>query len=147
GEWSMVNFVIGHGNSNVPQNYSYEDKNLSSGRYKYRLKQIDYNGNFEYFELQNEVVIGIPEKFSLSQNYPNPFNPVTKINYELRITNYVSLKVYDILGNEVFVLVNEKQNAGSYEVDFDGSNFSSGLYYYKLQTDNFNETKKMTLIK
>lgn len=59
----------------------------------------------------------------------------------------MSLKVYDVLGNEVFVLVNEKQNAGSYEVDFDGSNYSSGVYFYKLQTDNFSETKKMTLIK
>jgi len=81
-EWSKVNFVTGHGNSTVPQNYSYEDRNLSSGRYNYRLKQIDYNGDFEYYDLQNEVVIGIPEKFSLSQNYPNPYNPRTTINYE-----------------------------------------------------------------
>ncbi len=89
----------------------------------------------------------IPEKFSLSQNYPNPFNPNTKINYELQITNYVSLKVYDVLGKEVIVLVNEKQNAGSYEIDFDGSNLSSGVYFYKLEADGFADTKKMYLVK
>ncbi len=106
------------------------------------------------FYFQNDEFSGIsengtsiPDEIILHQNYPNPYNPVTKINYELRITNYVSLKVYDILGNEVFVLVNEKQNAGSYEVGFDGSNLSSGVYFYRLQTSNFSETKKMTLIK
>ncbi|MDQ3019089.1 MAG: T9SS type A sorting domain-containing protein [Bacteroidota bacterium] len=93
-----------------------------------------------------ENITGVID-FHLNQNYPNPFNPVTKINYELRITNYVSLNVYGILGNEITKLVSEKQNAGRYEVDFDGSNFSSGVYFYKLQTDNFSETKKMTLIR
>jgi len=89
----------------------------------------------------------IPEKFSLSQNYPNPFNPITVIRYSLIENRFLTLKVYDILGNEVATLVNEKQNAGSYSVDFDGSNFPSGIYFYKLQTDNFSETKKMTIIK
>ncbi len=89
----------------------------------------------------------IPEQFSLSQNYPNPFNPSTKISYELRVTNYVMLKVYDVLGNEVKTLVNEKQNAGTYEVSFDASNFSSGSYFYKLESNGYIETKKMLLIK
>ena len=89
----------------------------------------------------------IPDKFSLSQNYPNPFNPSTKINYELPITNYVILKVYDALGNEVATLVNEKQNAGSYSVDFNASSLPSGIYFYKLITENFSETKKMILVK
>ncbi|MEP7171214.1 MAG: T9SS type A sorting domain-containing protein [Bacteroidota bacterium] len=88
-----------------------------------------------------------PDKFTLSQNYPNPFNPNTKINYELRITNYVTLKVFDVLGNEVRTLVNEKQNAGSYQVDFEGSGLSSGIYFYTLKTDGFSETKRMTLLK
>ncbi|MFZ1459514.1 MAG: T9SS type A sorting domain-containing protein, partial [Ignavibacteria bacterium] len=90
---------------------------------------------------------GVPSHFRLSQNYPNPFNPSTKISYELRVTNYVLLKVYDVLGNEVKTLVNEKQNAGTYEVSFDASNFSSGSYFYKLVTNGFIETKKMFLIK
>ena len=95
------------------------------------------------------------EGFSLSQNYPNPFNPVTKINYELRlpavegIKNYefVSLKVFDALGKEVATLVNEKKSSGRYEVEFDGSNLASGLYFYTIKSGNFVETKRMLLIK
>ena len=93
----------------------------------------------------------VPDNFFLSQNYPNPFNPITRINYELPITNYVSIKVYDALGNEVETLVNEKQNAGSYSVDFNaslyGSGLPSGIYFYKLVTEKFSETKKMILVK
>lgn len=88
-----------------------------------------------------------PEKFSLEQNYPNPFNPTTRINYELPITNFVSLKVYDALGNEVKTLVNEKLNAGSYSVDFNAAALPSGIYFYKLVTEKFSETKKMMLVK
>ncbi|MEO6695349.1 MAG: T9SS type A sorting domain-containing protein [Ignavibacteria bacterium] len=154
-EWSMVNFVSGNGTTNVPQNYTYVDRNLNSGEYKYRLKQIDYNGHYEYFDLQNEVSIGIPEKYSLSQNYPNPFNPNTVISYQLAVSSITSLKIYDVLGNEVATLVNEKQNAGYYEVDFDGSNLASGVYFYKLWVStpsgeadgNVINTKKMTLLK
>lgn len=152
-EWSMVNFVSGHGTTNVPQNYTYEDRNLNSGKYKYRLKQIDYNGNYEYFDLQNEVSIGIPEKYSLSQNYPNPFNPNTVIRYtigasQLAVSSITSLKIYDVLGNEVATLVNEKQNAGYYAVNFDGSNLASGVYFYKLEANgNVVGTKRMTLLK
>ncbi|CAN5445871.1 hypothetical protein BH10BAC5_BH10BAC5_14970 [soil metagenome] len=89
----------------------------------------------------------IPDKFSLQQNYPNPFNPTTKINYELPISNYVSLKVYDVLGNEVETLVSKKQNAGSYSITFDAATKPSGIYFYKLVTDGFTETKKMLLVK
>jgi len=85
-DWNKIGFVQGQGNSNTIHPYSFEDKKLFSGKYKYRLKQIDYNGNFEYFDLLNEVVIGTPEKFSLSQNYPNPFNPKTVISYQLAVT-------------------------------------------------------------
>ncbi|HMS64094.1 MAG TPA: T9SS type A sorting domain-containing protein [Ignavibacteria bacterium] len=156
GEWSMVNFVKGHGNSNTQQNYSYEDKNLSSGKYKYRLKQIDFNGNFEYYNLANEVVIGFPNKFSLSQNYPNPFNPSTVISYILpaeAVNSFVSLKIYDISGKEIRTLVSENQNAGRYEVKFDGSNLSSGVYFYKIEAGSlrgareFTSVKKMMLMK
>ncbi|MCY7362191.1 MAG: T9SS type A sorting domain-containing protein, partial [Ignavibacteria bacterium] len=87
------------------------------------------------------------DNFYLSQNYPNPFNPNTKINYELQITNYVSLKIFDVLGNEVASLVNEKQNAGSYSINFDGANIPSGIYFYKLSSGGFTDTKRMILIK
>ncbi|MBS1494243.1 MAG: T9SS type A sorting domain-containing protein [Bacteroidetes bacterium] len=85
--------------------------------------------------------------FKLFQNYPNPYNPSTKINYELRITNYVTLKVFDLSGKEVETLVNKKQIAGSYSIDFNASYLSSGVYFYTLQTENYKETKKMLLIK
>jgi photosystem II stability/assembly factor-like uncharacterized protein len=95
----------------------------------------------------NQISSVTPDKFSLSQNYPNPFNPNTKINYELPITNFVSVIVYDALGNEVEKLVNEKQNAGSYSVDFNAASLPSGIYFYKLVTEKFSETKKMILVK
>ncbi len=106
------------------------------------------NGGGQGFPLSvTHISSKIPEYFSLYQNYPNPFNPVTKINYELRVTNYVSLKVFDVLGNEVANLVKEKQNAGSYSVKFDGAGFSSGIYFYKLESGDFNDTKRMILLK
>jgi hypothetical protein len=89
----------------------------------------------------------VPDKYSLSQNYPNPFNPTTNIKYQIANNGFVTLKVYDILGNEVATLVNEKKSAGYYEVTFDASNYPTGVYFYKLTTDNFTETKKMLMIK
>lgn len=89
----------------------------------------------------------VPKSNTLDQNYPNPFNPVTKLKFGITDLRFVSLKVYDILGNEIETLVNEKLNAGSYEIEFDGSNFPSGVYFYKLQAGEFVETKRMTLIK
>jgi hypothetical protein len=88
-----------------------------------------------------------PLTFQLKQNYPNPFNPSTKINYQISQNDFVSLKVYNILGNEVTTLVNENKPAGSYEVNFDASLLSSGTYFYKLQAGSFVETKKMILLK
>ena len=92
-------------------------------------------------------LIKLPENFKLFQNYPNPFNPTTKINYQVPQTAFVTLKVYDLLGREVATLVNEEKSAGSYEVEFDGSNLSSGIYFYKLQTENYSSVKKMILLK
>jgi len=89
----------------------------------------------------------VPKTYSLSQNYPNPFNPVTKINYELPKSGFVTLKIYDILGKEVATLVDETKNAGLYTVEFDGSQFSSGTYFYRLESNGFVSTKKMMLIK
>ena len=88
-----------------------------------------------------------PVSYNLSQNYPNPFNPVTKINYALPKQGLVSMKVYDILGKEVATLVNEVKNAGNYSVEFNASNLSSGIYFYKISVNGFSEVKKMTLIK
>jgi photosystem II stability/assembly factor-like uncharacterized protein len=89
----------------------------------------------------------IPDKYSLNQNYPNPFNPATNIKYQIIKNQFVSIKVFDILGKEISTLVNEKQSPGIYEVSFDGSNFPSGIYFYKLETNSFSDTKRMILIK
>jgi hypothetical protein len=145
--WKKVGYIEGNGTINHTQNYTFTERGLQTGSYKYRLKQIDYNGNFEYHELNSEVIIGVPNKFALAQNYPNPFNPATRINYELPITNYVTLKVYDISGKEVAILVNEVKEAGYYSVQFDAKSLSSGTYFYKLSMDKFSDVKKMVVVK
>ena len=146
-EWKNVGSVKGCGTINHTQNYIFEDKNLNSGTYNYRLKQIDYNGNFEYFDLKSNVVIGKPGSFNISQNYPNPSNPKTKINYEVAIDAKVSIKIYDIIGREVLTLVDQKQSAGYYSVIFDGTNMASGVYFYRFESGNYTDTKKLVLIK
>ena len=116
--WNEVKFINGAGTVTNVSNYNYEDRNLTSAKYKYRLKQVDFNGNHKYFDLQNEVIVGVPEKFDLSQNYPNPFNPSTKINFSLPIDSKVTLKVYDITGREISTLLNgELKLAGYYTVE------------------------------
>ena len=145
--WEKIGYVQGKGTVNIPTDYSFEDKNLQTGKYQYRLKQIDNNGNFEYFALNGEVEIGVPMKFELSQNYPNPFNPNTVISFQLPVDSKVSLVIYDIRGKEVKTLFSEVRTAGYYTVPFNGSEFASGVYLYRITTDNFIKTKKMVLVK
>ena len=148
--WKKIGFVQGNGNSNSPKEYSYVDKNpIGGNKFHYRLKQIDNDGKFEYSNIV-EVTI-FPDKFELSQNYPNPFNPDTKIRYAIPNVRTgfqpVRLIIFDVLGNEVAVLVNENKEAGYYETKFDGSALASGLYIYRLTAGNFVSTKKMLMIK
>lgn len=89
----------------------------------------------------------LPKKYELSQNYPNPFNPTTKISFAIPQNDFVNIKIYDMLGREIMTLVNEKLNAGSYDYNFNGSNLSSGLYFYKMTTSKFSEIKRMVLVK
>jgi len=146
--WSMVGTVQGNGNSTEPISYSFVDRGINAGTYNYRLKQIDFNGNYEYHNLSHEVVIGVPTRFNLSQNYPNPFNPNTVISYQLAVSSFASLKIYDALGKEITTIVNQLQDAGYYEIDFNGSSFASGVYFYKLVVDgNIIDTKRMVLLK
>jgi|GEM_PF-3413751 hypothetical protein len=146
-DYKKIGFAKGNNNTNSNSTYSFEDKALPTGKYSYRLKQIDNNGNFEYFELSNTIEVGAPAKFSLSQNYPNPFNPVTKINYTIAVAGQVTLKIYDMTGKEVKVLVNEVKAPGFYTVDLNGANLSSGIYVYRIIANNFTDTKKMSMIK
>ncbi|HED38767.1 MAG TPA: T9SS type A sorting domain-containing protein, partial [Ignavibacteria bacterium] len=120
------------------------------------------SGNYAYvadggdglYILHNDLITGvnddkvnIPEAFSLKQNYPNPFNPTTTISYKLPKQSFVSLKVYDMLGRELAVLVNEEKPMGNYKVNFNASNLSSGIYFYRLTAGSFVETKRMVLLK
>jgi hypothetical protein len=148
-EWQKLGFVEGKGTTTEIQSYSFTDK-PEPGKYKYRLKQIDFDGSFEYSsEIETEVKA--PNVFSLEQNYPNPFNPSTMISYQLAVNSNVTLKVYDVLGNEVATLVDEYRQSGKYEVDFNSSSIkhlpSSGIYFYQLRAGSFVETKKMVLLK
>jgi hypothetical protein len=150
-EFRKISFVSGNGTKNTPTDYSFEDKKLNTGKYNYRLKQIDYNGNFEYHNLSETVEIGVPKKFDISQNYPNPFNPVTKIDFDLPFYSKVSIRLYDITGREIRTLVNDTKQAGYYSTEFNGSNISSGTYFYRIVAEGngqkFVMTKKMILIK
>ena len=146
----MIGTVPGSGTSSAPKLYSFADRNINSGSYSYRLKQIDFNGNFKYHNLDNEVVIGIPVKFNISQNYPNPFNPSTKIDFEIPEDGEVNIVVYDISGMEVSVLVNGFRIAGYYSVLFNASDLSSGIYYYKVQFNgdrSYQKVMKMAFVK
>jgi len=95
----------------------------------------------------NQIGLDVPTSYSLGQNYPNPFNPTTNIQFSMSNVQYVTLKVYDILGKEVATLVNESLNPGTYEVSFEGSSLNSGVYFYRMTTPGYSETKKMSLIK
>jgi hypothetical protein len=147
-EYNKVGYVNGSGTKNKQTTYIFNDNKLNSGKYSYRLKQIDYNGNFEYFILNGDVEIGIPTKYDLSQNYPNPFNPTTKIDFQIPVDSKVTLKIYDITGREVFVLLNNEFKAADfYTIEFNAINLSSGCYFYRINANNFNQVKKMILLK
>ena len=145
--WNKIGFVFGSGSTNEPRHYSFADAELNSGSYQYRLKQIDYNGNFEYFYLPNDVTIANPHITTLDQNYPNPCNPTTNISFDLSERSFVTLKVYDILGKEIITLLNKELNADFYEIPFNASNLASGTYFYALSAGSFNSIKKMLVVK
>ena len=149
--FSKVGFVAGAGNSNISKSYSFNERNVESGKYNYRLKQMDNNGNFHYYDLSNEVIVGIPTKFELSQNYPNPFNPSTKINYDLPVDSKVSIVLFDMTGKQVANIFNANQSAGYQTVSFNASNLASGAYFYQITatggSQSFTKTMKMMLVK
>jgi hypothetical protein len=149
--WNSIVFIEGKGNSNKVVNYSYEEKNLSSGKYKYRLKQIDFNGSFKYYYLSNEVNIGIPDNFVMYQNYPNPFNPSTTINFDLPFNSKVNISLFDISGRLVKEILNSNVSAGYNFVKINAADLASGIYFYSMhaqsENKNFSDTKRMVLIK
>ncbi len=147
GFFSVVSFVQGSGTSPDRHYYEFIDKNLPTGKYTYRLKQVNFDGTSEYSN-EVEIEIGLPIDFELFQNYPNPFNPVTTIKYSLPIEGKVTLKIFDILGNEVATIVkNELKEAGYHNAEFNAKKIASGVYFYKLESGRFNSIKKMIIIK
>lgn len=147
-QWEVITFIEGHGNSNSPKEYSFIDALVVSSPLSYRLKQLDTDGGFEYFPNVFGITVSVAlAKTVLFQNHPNPFNPSTIIRYEIQDTRFVSLKVYNLLGENVATLVNNEQNAGSYEMTFNGSKLASGFYFYRFETVGYTQTMKMLLIK
>jgi len=146
GEFNQVGFVAGFGTTTEPQSYSYIDSKLETGSHTYRLKQIDFDGSYEYSNEIN-VDVELPLEYALEQNYPNPFNPSTKISYSIPEDGFVKLAVYNLLGEEVATVVNSFQKADKYEVNFNASGLSSGIYVYKIESSNFSASRKLVLMK
>jgi len=145
-EFRTVAFVEGNGTTTEQRSYSYLDKTVEQGVNYYRLKQVDFDGSYSYSDVV-EVDVTAPLVFELGQNYPNPFNPSTNIKFSVPESGNVRLAVYNLVGEEVAVLVDGFRQAGSFEVTFDASQLSSGVYLYKLQSANSVQTKKMMLLK
>jgi hypothetical protein len=147
-------FVAGHGTTNVPYEYSYTDHTASSGAWYYRLKQVNLDGSFQYsdpIEVQSVTSASgsgsTPLRFSLSQNYPNPFNPSTTIEFTLPEASPVTLTIFDNLGREVATLVRGDLSAGTYETRWDAGNYSSGVYYCRLEAGPAVSTRRLMLVK
>src|SRR3989339_1073087 len=156
-DWTTIGFVFGSGNSNSPKSYYFEDStDLQQAIYHYRLKQIDNDGVFKHSDsIEISTITKIENEhpplpgFSLEQNFPNPFNPTTVISWQLAVGSYVTLKVFDILGNETATLVNEEQSPGlhNYKLGIRNYDLPSGVYFYQLRAGKFVDIKKFILLK
>jgi hypothetical protein len=157
GPYALIagSFREGHGTTIEPQTYSYTDANSEGKGWYYRLKQTDRSGAVHYTDpIQANVTSSVAEDlhvkpvvYALEQNYPNPFNPTTVVSSQLPAASNVRLVVYDLLGREVAVLVNEQRPAGYYKDSFDASSLASGIYIYRLTAGSFVETRRMVLVK
>ncbi|MCX7833791.1 MAG: T9SS type A sorting domain-containing protein, partial [Ignavibacteria bacterium] len=145
--WEKIGFIEGKGTTKLPTIYEFTDKSTNFGKYRYRLKQIDYNGNYQYFTLNSIVEIKLPEKFELSQNYPNPFNNYTIINLICPSEEKVELKVFDISGREIITILNNTLKPGSYNFKINTEYLTSGIYFYRLIAGSTIITRSMVLIK
>jgi len=118
---------------------------LLPGKLSYRVKQIDNNGNFKYSDIVNVNLV--TKDFKLYQNHPNPFNPTTRIKFSVPERNNVNIKIFNMIGQEIQEIVNQEYEAGNYNVEFNASNLASGVYFYRIQSGNFVESKKMIYLK
>ena len=144
--YEVVGFVTGSGSTTEPRSYIYTDVKVPDGKYLYRLRQMDFNGTFS-FSYEVEVEVNSPAVYALDQNYPNPFNPSTTINFSIAEASVVKIAVYNLLGQEVAVPINEFKEAGPHTITFDASELTSGAYFYTIETPQFKQTRKMLLAK
>jgi len=144
--FEKIGFVSGNGTTTDGIHYSFTDNDIQSGTIYYRLKQVDFNGKFEY---SDEIMVEIPvlSDYQLFQNYPNPFNPSTLINYSVPKTSNVKILVYDIIGNKLETLFEGNQEAGLHKINFNAGNLPSGIYFVSMTADNFSKSIKITLVK
>jgi hypothetical protein len=146
-DWTKLAFVQGNQTTTSTNSYSYVDKSVNqTGNYYYRLKQIDNDGSYKYSSIV-EADVNSPSVFTLNQNYPNPFNPSTVISYTLPQASNVKLMVYNAIGQPVRVLENGFKNSGTYNVTFNASELSSGIYFCKIEAGQFSSIRKMMLVK
>ena len=150
--WIVVGFVKNEGNNNSLQSYSFIDNQSATGKSIYRIKQVNFNGKYEYSS-ELEISIGIPEMYSLDQNFPNPFNPLTIIGYSLPSDSKVTIKIFSLLGQDLVTIKDEIVYAGNHSVEFNAADLSSGIYFYSINAtglaDNksFRSVKKMVVLK
>lgn len=149
--FTIVGFVNGRGTTTEKSSYSFIDKGLNEGKYYYRLKQVDYNGAYEYSQVI-EVEFSVPQVFSLAQNYPNPFNPSTTLSFGLPVESNITLSVYNSLGELVKVVAQGTLQAGTHNMNFEAVDLPSGIYMYTLNAKGsdgveFTQTAKMLLLK
>ena len=150
-EFVTIGFVNGNSTTTEQHTYTYADKNLSNGKYYYRLKQMDYDGSYEYSDVV-EVEWRAFNTYLLEQNYPNPFNPTTTIGFGVEEKTTVRIVVINAIGEEVAVILKKEMEPGFHQVQFnshsgEARNLSSGVYFYQLRAGDFVDTKKMLLLK
>lgn len=153
GDWQKIVFVPGSNFSSGIKEYSTFDSAPGKGKINYRLKQIDLDGSYNFSKMI-EITNSDPLVFKLSQNYPNPFNPSTTIGFEIPYSSHVTLKIFDVLGNEIHTLADQEFSEGNYQLEFDasdplrgGAGLASGMYFYQLQFGSKSFIKKMLYLK
>ena len=153
GNWKVIGFVLGFGTTTEPKSYSFIDKDITTGTYKYRLKQIDFDGSFIY---SNEIEVEVdfsPKEFVLYQNYPNPFNPSTTIKFSIPEASRIKINIYNSIGEAIENLADGSYEPGNYEVKWNAQNYPSGIYFYTFEANNSNgtqvhrETRKIVYLK
>jgi len=150
-DFKQIDFVKGAGTTTVPQQYGFVDKNLAAGKHYYRLKQVDYDGSFSYSETV-KIEITAPYNFALSQNFPNPFNSSTMFKYQIKKNVWVSINIFNEMGQLIKTLVKEEKLPGSYDITWNGQDevgisVSSGIYFCQMKTEGFSSVKRVLYLK